>query len=381
MFFSARGPDQLPRLHSVQLVKLRFLFWILCVKSSTNRASSCTQCEEPAIPLYVSGQQLRSTLPCELLSFICERIRAAVAPPAALLVDSARFSVTIFCFAEFCLKRHTHIRAIHRMKRPVPILIACVACLVLCVAGITRADDIKKIQPTGYVTDLAGVIQPQTKTQLEALCLELQQKTGAQMAIITVKSLDGSDIETYSSDLYKQLGIGSKKSSEGVLLLVAPNDRKYRVEVGYGAEPVINDARAGDAGRLMVPFFRSGDYSGGITAAAWQLAKNIADDKGVTLSGAPQVRPVRQEDNELGGAAIWILLGIILLIFLLSRSGGSGSNINRRGGGSGWWIGPMMGGGWGGRSGGGGGGWGGGGGGFGGFGGGMSGGGGASGSW
>ena len=129
-------------------------------------------------------------------------------------------------------------------------------CLVLCVAAITRAEDLKQIRPTGYVTDLAGIIQPQTKTQLEALCLELEQKTGAQMAVVTVKSLDGNDIETYAADLYKQIGIGSKKTNEGVLLLVAPNDRKYRVEVGYGAEPVINDARAGDAGRLMVPYFR-----------------------------------------------------------------------------------------------------------------------------
>ncbi len=383
-FYFATGPDQLANLLSVRLVTLLVLFLDPLLNFEHEPRQFFGACGEPAIPLHLSNQHSRSAFPRELLPSICERIRAAVAPPASLLVESARFSVTIFCFAEFQLKRHTHIRAIHRMKRRVPILSVCVACIVLCVAGITRADDIKKIQPTGYVTDLAGVIKPQTKTQLEALCLELQQKTGAQMAIITVNSLDGNDIETYSSDLYKQLGIGNKKSSEGVLLLVAPNDRKYRVEVGYGAEPVINDARAGDAGRLMVPFFRRGDYNSGITAAAWQIAKYIADDKGVTLSGAPQIQPARQQDNDFSGAAIWILLGIVLLIFLLSRSGGSGSNINRRGGGSGWWIGPMMGGGWGGRSGGGGGGWGGGGGGFGGFGGfggGMSGGGGASGSW
>ena len=77
-------------------------------------------------------------------------------------------------------------------------------------------------------------------------------------------------------------------------MLVAPNDRRYRVEVGYGLEPVINDARAGDVGRLMAPYFRQGDYSSGITAGAWQLAKYVADDKGVTLTGAPQLRPVRQ---------------------------------------------------------------------------------------
>ncbi|MCL6642606.1 MAG: TPM domain-containing protein, partial [Candidatus Bipolaricaulota bacterium] len=177
---------------------------------------------------------------------------------------------------------------------------------------------------------------------------------------------------------YKQLGVGSKKTNEGILLLVSPNDRRYRVEVGYGSEPVVNDARAGDAGRLMVPYFRRGDYSGGITAAAWQLAKTIADDKGVILSGVPKIQSPPQRDEDFSGAGILIAIGLIFLVALLSRSGGSGSNINRRGGGgSGWWIGPMMGGGWGGGSGGGGS-WGGG---FGGFGGGSSGGGGASGSW
>lgn len=270
------------------------------------------------------------------------------------------------------------------MKLCITALASCLIGLVLAVSAITRADDFKNFKPTGYVSDRAGIINAQTKTQLEALCTELQQKTGAQMAIVTVKSLDGNEIDPYAADLYKQLGVGPKKDDSGVLLLIAPNDRRYRVEVGYGLEPVINDARAGDAGRLMAPYFRQGDYSSGITAAAWQLAKYVADDKGVTLTGAPQLRPAPKQDDS-GGMGIWILLGIILLIFLLSRSGGSGSNINRRGGGmgSGWWVGPMIGGGWGGSRGGwsGGGGWGGGGGGFGGFGGGSSGGGGASGGW
>jgi uncharacterized protein len=258
----------------------------------------------------------------------------------------------------------------------------CIGGLVLAVGGVTHAEDIKQIHPAGYVTDLTGVIKPETKAQLEALGAELEQKTGAQMAIVTVKSLDGNDVQTYANELFKQLGIGKKKEDNGVMLLVAPNDRKYWTEVGYGLEPIITDARAGDAGRLMKPYFRQGDYSSGIAAAAWQLAKYIADDKGVTLTGEPQLRPARQKES--GGAGIWILLGIILLIVLMSRSGGSRGNVGRgRGMGSGWWIGPLIGGGWGGSRGGGGGsgGWGGGGGGFGGFGGGSSGGGGAGGSW
>jgi uncharacterized protein len=276
------------------------------------------------------------------------------------------------------------------MKQVNPTLKLCFVLALLCVCTIARSEDINKIQPTGYVMDLAGVIKPDTKTQLEAMCLELQQKTGSQLAIVTVKSLDGNEEAQYGNDLFKHLRIGAKKQDDGVLLLVAPNDRKYWVEVGYGLEPVINDARAGDAGRLMPPYFRAGDYNGGITAAAWQLAKYIADSKGVTLTGQPQLRQVKQS-NDSGNLWVWLILAFILFM-ILAGSGGSSSAGPRSGGtgGSGWWIGPVIGamagrrgGGWGGSGGGfgGGGGWGGGGGGFGGFGGGGSGGGGAGGGW
>jgi uncharacterized protein len=258
-------------------------------------------------------------------------------------------------------------------------------CLVFAFACAAAAEDLKKIHPTGYVTDLAGAIQADTKTRLEALCTEVEQKTGAQMAIVTVHSLEGQSIENYAVDLYKQLGVGGKHDNRGVLLLVSPDERKYRIEVGYGLEPVINDARAGDTGRAMVPFLRSGDFSSAIETAAWQLAKYIADDRGVTLSGQPPVRQIqRRDERSRGGIPIWLIIGIFLLIWFMSRSSGGGR------GGGGWWIWPLLSGwGGGGRGGWGGGGFGGsgwggggsGGGGFGGFGGGSSGGGGASGGW
>src|SRR5882672_9223980 len=143
-----------------------------------------------------------------------------------------------------------------------------------------RSEDVKKIHPSGYVSDLTGVIAPEARTRLEALCVDVEQKTGAQMAIVTVQSLEGESVENYAVDLYKQLGVGSKKDNRGVLLLVAPNDRKYRIEVGYGLEPVINDARAGDAGRAMVPYLRQREYGKAAEVGAWQLAKYIADDAG-----------------------------------------------------------------------------------------------------
>ena len=260
--------------------------------------------------------------------------------------------------------------------------IALLDCLLLLSANFCAAEDIKKIHPTGYVTDLAGVIGTDARARLEALCTEVEQKTRAQMAIVTVTSLEGETVDNYAVDLFKQLGVGSKKDNRGVLLLVAPNERKYRIEVGYGLEPVINDARAGDAGRAMVPFLRQENYGKAAEAGVWQLAGYIAADSGVTLSGQPPLRPIRgrRDDGGIGGLGLIFALIVVVVVIgsLISRGGGLG-------GGSGclWFLLGMLMNSGGGRSGGswGGGGFGGGGGGFGGFGGGSSGGGGASGSW
>jgi len=269
--------------------------------------------------------------------------------------------------------------------------IALLPCLLVLGACLATAEDTKNIHPSGYVTDLSGVIAAETKTRLESMCSELELKTGAQMAIVTVSSLEGESVETFAVDLFKQLGIGKKKDNRGVLLLVAPHERKYRIEVGYGLEPVINDARAGDAGRAMVPYLRQNDYSKATEVAAWQLAKYIADDSGVTLSGQPPAERVRNEDGRSRFPIFWVILGLIVLFRVI---GGFSSGSSGRGGGfggSGWlWFllgmlsnssGRRSGSNWGGGGWGGGGGFGGGGGGFGGFGGGSSGGGGASGSW
>jgi uncharacterized protein len=266
-------------------------------------------------------------------------------------------------------------------------LILLAAALQLSSSPVTRAEDISKITATGYVTDLAGTLSPGTKNSLEELCTELEQKTGAQMAIVTVHDFQDESVENYAADLYKHLGIGSKKDDRGVLLLISPDQRKYRIEVGYGLEPVINDARAGDTGRAMVPFLRANDYDRAIQTAAWQLAKYVADDRGVTLSGQPQFRTPRPSNSSSSPIGLWFFLIVIILFFVFASraarargAGGSSSGclwfllgmLMNSGGGGGYRGGGGFGGSGGGFSGGGG---------FGGFGGGSSGGGGASGGW
>jgi uncharacterized protein len=258
--------------------------------------------------------------------------------------------------------------------------------LLLNLSASAWAEKTDQLKPQGYVDDFAGVLSPAAKAQLTALCTELEQKTHAQVAVVTVKSLDGIPVEDYAVDLATKWGIGPKQADKGVLILLAVNDRKYWTSVGYGLEPILPDGKVGGFGREMVPLLRNGDYDGALLLITRRVADVIAADKGVTLSGNSPV-PVRSKPAENTGWSLGEILLLLFVIFVVYSilKGSSGGGRYTRGGGSGWWIGPMIGGSIGGGRGGWGsggfGGGGGGGGGFGGFGGGSFGGGGAGGSW
>jgi uncharacterized protein len=267
----------------------------------------------------------------------------------------------------------------------IPRLILVTLAFLFTAALFAAAQTPDQIKPTGYVMDVAGVLSPQASQQLTALCTELQQKTQVQIAVVTIKSLGGRAIEDYSIDLATHLGVGPKSSAKGVLILLAVNDHRYRIEVGYGLGDILNDAKVGDIGREAVPYLRQNNYDAAVLLMTRRVADVIAADRGVTLSGAPPPEPALRPVNQApsGFPVIFLGLFVVFIIFAIinaiRRAGRSG--VYRRGGGSGWWIGPMIGGMGGGGFGGGGFGGGGGGGGFGGFGGGGFGGGGASGSW
>src|SRR5256885_11918377 len=205
------------------------------------------------------------------------------------------------------------------MSRVRTLTIALISVFLLLGAFHAWSENPKSIRPNGYVTDLAGVIAPDAKARLEALCLEVETKTESQLAIVTVRSLNGESVEDFAVDLYKQIGVGSKRDNRGVLLLIVPDEHKYRIEVGYGLESIINDARAGDAGRSMVPLLRQGDYSAAISVATWMLAKYIADDRGVTLSGQPA--RIKERGKSSFPIGFWGILFLIWIIFSIFRAG------------------------------------------------------------
>ncbi len=248
--------------------------------------------------------------------------------------------------------------------------------LLLATAGAyAQAQDQLKIN--GYVNDFASVLSPRTQAGLTALCTELNQKAQAQLVIVTIKSLGGRPIEDYSIDLATRLGIGPKQSNRGVLILLAVDDHRYRIEVGYGLEEILPDGKVGGIGREAVPYLRQNNYDAAVSLMAGDVAQVIAADRGVKLTGVTAPRPVQGTPVNLSAGEIFLLFFAIFIVFSILRRAGGGPGSRM---GPGGWVGPVVGGGmgaWGGGFGGGGGG----GGGFGGFGGGSFGGGGASGSW
>ena len=269
-----------------------------------------------------------------------------------------------------------------------PLRVAVLA-ISLCSFAFAAGLDTSKLKPTGYVNDFAHVIDAGAAAQIEAYCGNVERATGAQFAIVTVDSLEDEPVEDVAVRLFKEWGIGKKGTDEGLLVLLAIKDRKNRIELGYGLEPIISDGDAGSILRGVRPILRQGNYGGALLAVAQQLGQRVAAAKGVTIEGQP-VRQTRSRDSDGGGGGFFgIIIFFVILMFIFRAISGRGG---RGGGGSGMGgfltgmiLGNMMGGGrrggWGGGGFGGGGWGGGGGGGFGGFGGGSSGGGGASGGW
>jgi uncharacterized protein len=265
--------------------------------------------------------------------------------------------------------------------------IALILSILFCASSGSRlpaAEKVEQLSPQGYVNDFAGVIDAESRQKITALSEELDRKAGAQLAVVTIHTLEGDTAQDFANRLFEKWGVGPKGKDRGVMVLLAVDDRQYWTEVGYGLEPILPDGKVGGFGREMLPLLRQRQYGAALLQISSEIASIIAEDRGVTLSQGTPNTPTASPQPPLYGTPAAFLLVLILLFggwrvlaFLFALGGLSRY---RRGGryGGGWWVGPM--GGWGGGGFGGGGG-GGGFGGFGGFGGGASGGGGAGGGW
>jgi uncharacterized protein len=277
---------------------------------------------------------------------------------------------------------------------------ALLALLLLCLGLPANAQDFPKL--TGRVVDGADLLSPADEAELTGKLQALEERSSRQLVVATVPSLGGYEIEDYGYRLGRAWGIGQEGADNGAILLVAPNERKVRVEVGYGLEPILTDAFSNRViDEQIIPRFKANDMSGGIKAGVDALIAQLAAPPEVAERAAIEAAQSRAQQRQRSGGGggfnpgSLIFWGMIVAFVLLSFGRGAGGRKvrgrRRRGRGFDagdaavilWGLdalsrGSRGGGGWGG-----GGGFGGGGGGFGGFsgGGGSFGGGGASGSW
>jgi uncharacterized protein len=235
-----------------------------------------------------------------------------------------------------------------------------------------QAEPVAKLKPTDYVNDFAHVLDQNSIAQMDEICRQIDEKAHAQIAVVTIHSLDGVDIESYAVDLFHQWGVGNKAKDSGVLILYAIDDHRARIEVGYGLEPILPDGKVTAFEREAIPLMRSGNYGQALLLVTDRVAEVIAQDAAVQLTTQHVARPPAEvvgrpsKGISAGGVILLIIVVLVILftplrgiLFWMLLSGMSGGGGYRGGGGFG----------------------GGGGGGFGGFGGGSSGGGGGSSSW
>ncbi|RAK56930.1 TPM domain-containing protein [Phenylobacterium deserti] len=253
--------------------------------------------------------------------------------------------------------------------------------------GAGAASAQPKFPPlTGRVVDNAAILSPAAEQRLDGDLARLEAQTGRQVVVATVPDLQGYEIEEYGYQLGRTWGIGREKQDDGAIFLVAPKERKVRIEVGYGLEPVLTDALSSVIlQQRVLPRFRAGEMEQGVVDGTEALIAQLALPEDQARANVAQAAQLEQPSGD-GGLPIGALVAMFIFFWIFAgalRAFGGGGRRGRRGGGGGlWWLLPLIlsnngrgGGGWGG---GGGGGWGGGG--FSG-GGGSFGGGGSSGSW
>ncbi len=206
---------------------------------------------------------------------------------------------------------------------------------------ILPAQEFDIPQSIGFVNDFAGILSPQTRAQINDWAIELREKTGVDYAVATFPNIDGQDEISFGVKLYEKWGIGSQRD-EGVLVFVAVEERKLRIETGYGAEGYITDAYAYNVYQEMASYLRVGseDWNAAFTQGSLMLLSVIAQEKDVTLTGVSDYskrnRSGENQASPYSGLAFLIIfiilmivtrgriLNVLFWVLLFGRGGGGG---------------------------------------------------------
>jgi uncharacterized protein len=190
-------------------------------------------------------------------------------------------------------------------------------CLSLVLLPALPAADWSRLRPQGHVSDFASVLPAASRQKIEQYLATLENASGAQVAIVTIASLEGDPIEDVANSLYRSFGIGKKDTNEGALFLLAIQERRSRLEVGYGLEAILPDAAAGEILRAMRPALRQGQYGLALETAAHSIGARIATARQVSLPAIPA--PPAAPGEEIPLPMLLLLLGALALFALYNR--------------------------------------------------------------
>lgn len=204
--------------------------------------------------------------------------------------------------------------AVSRSSRGLPGGLFGFLSLLLVVAFTTLAMAAALPALTGRVVDAAGILDSQTEAAMTQKLAEFEQKSSDQIVVVTVPSLDGEDIEGYSNRLYRTWALGQKQENNGVLLVVAPNDRKVRIEVGYGLEGTMTDLMS----RIIIenqiiPAFRSGDFAAGVSNGVDGILMVLSGDSAELEARAR--RNVQEPESDVDWIAVAFITVWVLIFF------------------------------------------------------------------
>jgi uncharacterized protein len=201
-----------------------------------------------------------------------------------------------------------------RAQKPL-VLRPCVALALIAALALFNLAFAYAFPPlTGRVVDQANIIPQPEASRITAKLASLEEKSGIQLVVATVRSLEGSDIESYVNLLFRSWGLGEKEKNNGVLLLVAPNEHKARIEVGYGLEGTLTDALSKIIiTNAMVPRFKAGDFGSGIERGVDDIITVLSTDSS-EWQKRPELRVVH-EDTTLDDLGPWIALALFVVIF------------------------------------------------------------------
>lgn len=188
-------------------------------------------------------------------------------------------------------------------------------------------------KPQGFVNDFAGVLKVEEKQNISVQLEELKNKTGIEIAVAIVFSLGDETIESYAEKLFQEWGIGQKGKDNGLLILVAIQDRAVRIEVGYGLEGAVTDLQAGEIVRLaMLPSFKQGKYGEGIINGTKAMIDVISKSPEATLYSGIDAKSKDNRKSDIDFAALFFL--VIVALNLLARFLGKTKS---------WWLGGVVG--------------------------------------